>query len=326
MCLTRLLRRLLPSACLALGLVLFLASSAFADEVVAYQVQDGDTFLAIANRFGVDPDDLAALNGIADPDILAIGEKLLIKVASPANPFGLTVPDRRDDLAKDAALAREPAVTETEVTDPAPLPVSLLNLIATLGTNSALQIWRPTPGHPAILPAPIYSQFDGTVWSGSNCGPTALAMALAAIGVNADQLTLRHQADAAMGSFDPDNGTSWQSLVFAATSSGAGTKGLVGAGGYRSWGIDDLKKELGLGHPVLLLVRYRLLPDHTDSSFGGDHYIVGLGFDQHGRLVYNDPAGNVAHGNHRRLTPDELMRAWSDTWAGQVRTAMALYR
>jgi LysM repeat protein len=318
--------RLLCAICLALALTLLLVVSAFADEIVSYHVQDGDTFLAIANRYGVDPDDLAALNGIADPDILAIGQTLLIKVASPANPFGLTVPDRWDDLVADAQVAREPAVASTEVTDPAPLPVSLLNLIATLGTNSALQIWQPTPGHSAILPAPIYSQFDGTVWSGSNCGPTALAMALAAVGVNTDQLTLRHQADAEMGSSDPANGTSWDALVYAATASGAGTKGLVGASGYRAWAIDDLKKEIGLGHPVLLLVRYRLLPDHTDSSYGGDHYIVGLGFDQQGRLVFNDPAGNVAHGNHRRLTPDELMRAWSDTWAGQVRTAMALYR
>ncbi len=326
MCLARLLCRFLPSACLALCLMLLIVSSAFADEVVSYQVQDGDTFLAIANSFDVDSDDLAALNGIADPDILAIGQKLLIKIPTATNPFGLTVPDRRDDLIEDVQIAREPAVATVEVTDPAPLPASLLNMIATFGPISALQIWHPMLGHPAIMPAPIYSQFDGTIWSGSNCGPTALSMALAAIGVNADQLTLRHQANAEMGSSDPEDGTSWGALAFAATSSGAGTKGLVGGHGYRTWAPEDLKKELALGHPVVLLVRYRLLPDHNGSAFGGDHYVVALGFDQQGRLVYNDPAGNVAHGNHRRLTPDELQAAWSYTWAGQVRTAMALYR
>jgi hypothetical protein len=326
MCSARIPRLLLPSAFLALCLVFLIASSALADEVVSYQVQDGDTFLAIANHFDVDSDDLAALNGIADPDILAIGQKLLIKVPTSTNPFGLTVPDRRDDLVEDVQIAREPAVAMAEVTDPAPLPASLLNMIATFGPISALQLWRPTPGHPAIMPAPIYSQFDGTIWSGSNCGPTALSMALAAIGINADQLTLRHQANAEMGTSDPEDGTSWDALAFAATSSGAGTKGLVGAHGYRAWAVDDLKKELALGHPVMLLVRYRLLPDHSGSAFSGDHYVVALGFDQLGSLVYNDPAGHVAHGNHRRLTPDELQAAWSDTWAGQVRTAMALYR
>jgi uncharacterized protein YvpB len=175
------------------------------------------------------------------------------------------------------------------------------------------------------MPAPIYSQFDGTIWSGSNCGLTSLAMGLAAIGVNADQITLRHAANAQMGSTDPEDGTTWEALEAAAWSAGAGTKGLVGGHGYRTWAVEDLKKELDLGHPVMLLVRYRTLPDHAGSAFYGDHYIVALGFDRNGDLVYNDPAGNVAHGNHRRLTSDELDRAWSNTWAGEVRTAMALY-
>ncbi|HLZ08025.1 MAG TPA: C39 family peptidase, partial [Chloroflexota bacterium] len=121
-------------------------------------------------------------------------------------------------------------------------------------------------------------------------------------------------------------GMSWEALVSAAQSTGAGTKGLVGANGYRTWAIEDLKRELALGHPVLLLLRYRLIPDHVGSTYDGDHYVVALGFDQQGNLVYNDPAGTVAHGDRRRLTPTELDDAWSNTWAGYVRTALALYR
>jgi hypothetical protein len=303
-----------------------MATEAHADEIVIYHIQDGDTFLALAYKFGVDPDDLAAMNGLKDPDILAIGQQLWIKVPTATNPFGLTVPDRREDLVADVQLEREPAAESAGITELAPPPASLLKMIASFGPVGALQLWQPSPDHPDVIPAPIYSQFDGTIWAGSNCGPSSLAMGLAAIGINADQTTLRHQANAQMGSADPDEGTTWEALEAAAWSVGAGTKGLVGGHGYRAWGVDDLKKELGLGHPVLLLVRYRALPDHAGSAFYGDHYIVALGFDRNGDLVYNDPAGNVAHGNHRRLTLAELDHAWSNTWVGQVHTAMALYR
>jgi len=151
-------------------------------------------------------------------------------------------------------------------------------------------------------------------------------MALGAIGISADHLSLRRLANDRMGSYDSVQGMSWEALVSAAQSSGAGTKGLVGANGYRSWAVDDLKRELALGHPVLLLLNYRLIPDLFGSSYYGDHYVVALGFDQQGSLVYNDPAGTVAHGDRRRLSPAELDDAWSNTWAGHVRTGLALYR
>jgi hypothetical protein len=199
-------------------------------------------------------------------------------------------------------------------------------MIATIGPVSALKLWQPAPIHPAIIPAPIYSQFDGSIWSASNCGPTSLSMALGAIGISADQLTLRREANAQMGSTDPEEGMSWEALVAAAQKNGAAIKGLIGGSGYRAWGVDDLKRELDLGHPVVLLLKYRLMPDHYGSSYSGDHYVVGLGFDPQGNLVYNDPAGTVDQGVRRRLTPTELNDAWSDTWAGLVRTAMAVYK
>jgi hypothetical protein len=293
---------------------------------VSYHIQDGDTFLALAYRFGVDPDDLAALNGLTDPDILSVGQQILIQVPTATNPFGLSVPDRREDVVEDVQVERAPTSATAGIVDPLPLPPSLLKMVATIGPIDALKLWQPSLAHPAIMTAPTYSQFDGSIWESSNCGPTSLSMALGAIGLNSDQITLRREANKQMGSSDPYQGLSWEALEAAAWSAGAGTKGLVGGGGYRSWGVDDLKKELALGHPVILLLRYRLIPDHADSAYNADHYVVALGFDQQGNLVYNDPAGNVAHGTRRRLTPDELDRAWSNTWAGEVRTAMAVYR
>ena len=318
--------RLTASTILASILLLGAATVAFADEIITYKIQDGDSLLALADRFGVNSDELAALNGLTDPDILTIGQPLLYRVFTAANPFGLTVPDRREAIVEEVQLAREPASTTAGLVEDAPLPPSLIKMIATIGPVRALQLWRPSPSHPAIMPAPSYSQFDGSFWQSSNCGPTALSMALGAIGISADQISLRRLANDQMDSYGSAQGMSWEALVSAAQSSGAGTKGLVGGNGYRSWAVEDLKRELALGHPVLLLLRYRLMPDHYGSSYYGDHYVVSLGFDQNGNLVYNDPAGTVAHGDRRRLSPAELDDAWSNTWAGQVRTGLALYR
>ena len=66
----------------ALGLFIlaafFLPAPAFAQDAGAYTVAPGDTLGAIANRFGVTVDDLATFNGIADPNLLAVGQVLAI--------------------------------------------------------------------------------------------------------------------------------------------------------------------------------------------------------------------------------------------------------
>lgn len=58
---------------------------------VVYTVQAGDTLLAIALRYGVNPDDIAALNALPDVNVLAIGQKLVLsltplKAPAPAAP------------------------------------------------------------------------------------------------------------------------------------------------------------------------------------------------------------------------------------------------
>jgi hypothetical protein len=74
----------------------------------------------------------------------------------------------------------------------------------------------------------------------------------------------------------------------------------------------------------MLLVRYWDLPDHTASSYAGDHYIVALGFDANGNVVYNDSASS--NGAHRTISPSQLLKAWSSPTVGLVRTAMAFTR
>lgn len=174
------------------------------------------------------------------------------------------------------------------------------------------------------ISAPYFNQFDGTVWGPSNCGPTALATALGGIGIHATPTELRALANRQMRSFSPSNGTTWEALAYGAHQRGAITSGLYRGRYYRSWTTDELKTKLAAGHPVLLLVRYRALPDHAQSRYWGDHYITALGFDAAGYLQYDDPA--TPNGVGRYLSPAQLEKAWSRTSVGLVRTAMALER
>jgi peptidase C39-like protein len=183
-----------------------------------------------------------------------------------------------------------------------------------------------TPAFTAIA-APFVSQFDGSVWAQSNCGPTSLAMALGAFRINVGPLALRDLANQQMASFNPDVGTSWESLAYAAQQSGASVRGLYRDGArypYRTWSMSDLSSELSTGHPVLLLVRYWDLPGNQKSGFAADHYVVALGFNAQGSLIYNDPASN--HGGNSMMTPAQLLKAWGDVAIGQPYSAMAVYR
>lgn len=177
----------------------------------------------------------------------------------------------------------------------------------------------------SILSAPYHSQFDGTVWAEGNCGPTTLSMALGALNINVDQLTLRGLANRQMGVADPNDGTTWESLAYAAHAYGVSTEGLNVGKSYKTWTLDDLKAELAQGRPVMLLVRYWDLPDHFTSPYGGDHYIVALGVDANGNIVYHDSAMR-GDGSYRKITQSQLIKAWTQPANGMVRTAMAFYR
>lgn len=302
-------------AALALGAAI--ATPSFADSTIAYQVQAGDTVFSIARQYGVSPTTITSLNSLPDPNELAVGQTLTIGLAdiatTPAtiptdNPPPVTLNDPYFPHYASFAIDPEGIVIRTLSHVPPSPPTP------------------PTPPTTAIISAPYHNQFDGTIWAESNCGPTTLAMALGALGVTADQLTLRTVADRQMGAHNPNNGTTWESLAYAAHQYGVSTDGLYTTGrSLRSWTLDDLKNELAQGRPVMLLVRFWDLPDHLQSTFAGDHYILALGFDQDGNLIYHDSAMH-GDGSYRTISPARLMKAWSEPSVRLVRTAMAFYR
>ena len=49
-----------------------------AESAETYEVQSGDTLIGIAEEFGVEVDDLIDANDIDDPDLLQVGEELVI--------------------------------------------------------------------------------------------------------------------------------------------------------------------------------------------------------------------------------------------------------
>lgn len=288
-------RRIIRAGALALAVSAVAITPAWADQPITYTVQAGDTLFAIAQQFQVPPERIATANGLPDPNRLSIGQTLRIWLtgAAPPSPSG-------DSSAHYPAFAITP-------------------------DGIVVRALSTTPPAPPILSAPYRSQFDGSIWAESNCGPTALSMALGALGIDVDQLRLRQLANDQMGMADPNNGTTWESLAYAAQASGARVSGLYQGQSYRRWTIENLKAELSQGHPVLLLVRYWDLPDHLGSGFAGDHYVVALGVDGNGNVVYNDSAFR-GDGSDRVISPAALQRAWTNTSVGLVRTAMALYK
>jgi len=292
------IQRWLRAAAASLVLGMAIATPAFAEQPITYTVRAGDTLMAIAQQFSVPTSTIVDDNGLDDPDQLTIGQTLKITIPSTTNA---------EEAVSDLSGAHYPS----------------FEIGADGEIHRSLSPFPPAPPPPTILDAPYHSQFDGTIWAESNCGPTALSMALGALGVNADQIKLRRFANDQMGMADPNNGTTWEALNYAAQAGGAKTAGLYQGQSYHAWTIDDLKNHLDQGHPVLLLVRYWDLPDHASSSFSGDHYITALGFDQNGNLVYDDPAF-YANGADRTISPSALQRAWANTSVGLSRTAMAV--
>lgn len=168
---------------------------------------------------------------------------------------------------------------------------------------------------------PWRSQFDGTLYASSNCGPAALAMAMSYYGEWWSTNHVRRTVNSYMGYWGLDGGSTWEALDYAARLYGFETRGLL-----EPWSLDELVAATTAGHPVILLVRYWSLPDHSDDSWWGDHYIVFLGLTPDGQVVYHDPAFYDEYwGSYRVMSQERLERAWTRTACGLQHTALSIW-
>ncbi|MBI2952911.1 MAG: LysM peptidoglycan-binding domain-containing protein [Chloroflexi bacterium] len=297
-----------------------------------YVVAPGDTLSGIAKRFDLDMDTLVRVNQLRSPNLLQVGQRLILGDSAASRPLqgshlvlaGETLSDiaqahgvTLSDLAGLNGLGNWNMLFPGQILKVPGVKDSLPGVMTEAPVQEAAQGF--------VMEVPYRTQFDGTRYEESNCGPATLAMLLSYYGKWWSNDDLRNDVNVSVGYWGLDGGSDWESLVYAARLRGFVVRGLYeGPNRYRKWTIDDLLQEVQAGRPVMLLVRYRSLPGH-EAGFGGDHYIVFLGLTADGRVVYNDSAFNGAsEGARRTMGKDRLLQAWGRTSVNINYTAMSL--
>jgi hypothetical protein len=161
---------------------------------------------------------------------------------------------------------------------------------------------------PDHLPVPFASQFDGSAFAATDCGPASVAMVINyATGAHLTPLQARQAIMQLPGggyAANPGSGTAIQDLARVARAHGVET--FLGDGPASvGWGPARSRKHLEQGHPVILLTRLAYLPGYSPTS-QIDHYIVLTGATSSG-YVYNDPA--LANGLGRTISERQLQLA-----------------
>ena len=176
------------------------------------------------------------------------------------------------------------------------------------------------------LAVPYRSQLDGNPWELSDCGPASLAMVLGAFGKNVPTMEVRGVVNDLEGTWnDTDAGTFIEDLAIIGARYGLQPRGIFKPGApppnpakpdskniLRRWTIDELRRELDAGHPVIPQVWYRGLPGREQKPYDGDHFIVITGYDGDD-FIYNDPIDKDGVGAERRISTEHLDLAWRNS-------------
>ncbi|HEY3079129.1 MAG TPA: C39 family peptidase [Chloroflexota bacterium] len=227
----------------------------------------------------------------------------VLRRAGTPPPAGASATSVASPTPSGASPGASPSPSATGT--PTPVPLDLLPDLAAVHT-----VRGSVSGRRLELEVPARSQFDGSEYQSSNCGPTSLAMVLEAFGLRVEAARLRALVNALQGTTARDDGVALDYLAYLASEAGLRPTGLRAPGGYRRWTIEAIRDEVQHGHPVITLVKMRELPDHAGSRSAVDHYIVVVGLDGDDLLI-NDPASQTASGFRRPITVAQLERAWA---------------
>ncbi|HLH27071.1 MAG TPA: C39 family peptidase [Chloroflexota bacterium] len=231
-----------------------------------------------------------------------------------------------------AAAPPAPVALAADTASPADAPPALVDVEAADAatgladapdaTNDTLDAAATAP-HPRLAEVPFRTQRDGSPYAGSNCGPATLAMVLEAYGVSEGNDDLRYLTHTYQGTWPRRGGTALQYMAQVGEDFGLHAVGLYDGDAFRQWSVADVRAEVEQGHPVIALVKYRLLPGRSYSTVRYDHYVV-LWEDTPNGFIYNDPIYSDAdEGFGRFMTDAQLDAAMAPTM--EPRQAVAFY-
>ncbi len=163
------------------------------------------------------------------------------------------------------------------------------------------------------LKVPFRSQLDGSPSAMANCGPASIAMALEFFRVSATTAELRSLTDRLQGTSDPETGVAIEHLQRAVELMGLKGYDLYAGDHFKRWSLEDLRRHLIQGHPVVPQLRFRLMPGRGESDYQEDHYVVLCGV-QGGDFIYNDSVDTDGPGYGRVMSADSLTRAWEASY------------
>jgi len=172
----------------------------------------------------------------------------------------------------------------------------------------AFQVSPTNAEQRAALSVPFASQFDGSPFAATDCGPASVAMAINyATGEHLSPLQARQAIIHLPGggyAANPASGIAIQDLARVARLHNV--EAFLGDGAASTgWSAERIRKHLAQGHPVIVLTRLAYLPGYSPNS-QVDHYIILIGANA-AEYVYNDPA--IAGGAKRVISEKQLQLA-----------------
>jgi LysM repeat protein len=183
-----------------------------------------------------------------------------------------------------------------------------LFFVGVLLGSLAFQTFTTSAAPTAAMPVAFLSQFDGSPYAATDCGPASVAMAINyATGKKLKPLEVRQAITRLPGggyAANTNSGTAIGDLARIAKIHGVETFAGDGAASV-GWGPERIRKHLGEGHTVIVLARLAYLPGYKPTS-QIDHYIVLIGATQTGYL-YNDPG--LSNGAQRTIGERQLQLA-----------------
>ncbi|HEX9015637.1 MAG TPA: C39 family peptidase, partial [Chloroflexota bacterium] len=164
------------------------------------------------------------------------------------------------------------------------------------------------------LRVPYRTQLDGGPSADANCGPAAVAMVLQYYRVASTNSEVRVVADRLQGTHDPEGGFAIEFLAGAAARFGLKPLEMeAGQDLLKKWSLDDARRQLSEGHPIIAQLRFRAMPGRELSDYGDDHYVVlagMLGDD----FIYNDSVDVDGPGYGRVISAADLKLAWGSSY------------